>query len=148
MQGKVLINRKKAEQGDTILEFTASLPLFILLFFTLGAAVWVFWSQAVADVVAAMASREASFNRGGNLVLPSYGYTSFSESTSYLTGGQTAEAIGTPQISRLSGFRMIVMEVFSDQGLSFGPIDTDYTFNGGSASRYWIFYGGPPAPWE
>jgi hypothetical protein len=43
---------------------------------------------------------------------------------------------------------MVALTVLGGQEIQFGPIKTGYTFNGGSASRHWIFYSGPPDPWE
>jgi TadE-like protein len=140
--------RREGESGDTILEFAAALPLLMLLFFTLGAAVWTFWSQAAADAAAAQAAREAAFNRGGDLVLVSAGASSFSESTAYLTGERTASAVGGAGIAPMEDFRMVVLQVLGGQEIRFGPIQTGYTFNGGAASRLWRFYSGPPDPWE
>lgn len=148
MADSALLVRKRSERGDTILEFAASLPLLLVLFFTLGAAVWTFWAQAVADVSAARAVREASFNRGGDIVLPGEGTASFAASTGYLTGDLTAGVIGSPSVSGLEDFRMVVLQVLGSQEISFGPINTGYTFNGGAASRKWRFYSGPPDPWE
>lgn len=136
------------ERGDTILEFAVTLPLLMVLLFTLGAAVWTFWAQAAADAAAARASREAAFNRGGEVVLPGAGVDSFGASAAFLTGERTAGSLGPAAVGQLPDLRLVVLQVLGGQDFRFGPVRSTYSFSAGTASRAWLFYGGPPDPWE
>ena len=148
MQRRREVKKKRSERGSEILEFAAALPLFLILMAAIGGTVWISWAQAVDDVVMSRAIREASFNRGGNAVSPSMGPAYFSGNTAFLAGGQTAGAIGGATAASISNFRMVVMEAVGGAQWGFGPLAGSYEFSSGSAGRYWIFYGGPPDPWE
>jgi hypothetical protein len=126
----------------------AALPMLLVLFGGFGGIIWMMWAQTVADIAAVRALRAASFNRGINLVSPGSGYEFFGESTSYLAGGNTASTLGQPAIVTDGIFRMVRLSVRGSTSWSFGPLIGQYSFGGGGAGRYWIFYPGPPAPWE
>ena len=135
-------------RGSSILEFAASLPLFLILLAAFGFAVWTFWAQTAADVAAVRAVREASFNRGGDIVLPLAGFGYYNQSVATLTGGRTAARISDPQVNHHPDFRMLTFTFWGSGDTHFGPLTGTHAFAGGSAGRWWIFYAGPPDPWE
>jgi len=145
---KPRILKNKSEQGSEILEFAAAMPLFLILMAAIGGAVWISWAQAVSDVVMSRAIREATFNRGGNKVSPGLGPAYFADNSAFLAGGETAGSLGGATATSIGNFRMVVMEAVGGTQWSFGPLAGGYDFTSGSAGRYWIFYGGPPDPWE
>ncbi len=131
--------QKINEHGDTVLEFAAALPLFLLLLAGIGIFAWVFWAQAAADVAAVRALNDASTGAGSG---------SFASSLSALTNGQTAGAVGGANVSTNTGQRMVNLDVTGSIRLLFGPLDSLFNFGGGGAGRMWRFWPGPPSPWE
>ncbi len=140
--------RKNLERGDTILEFAAALPLFILLLAGIGIFSWLFWAQAAADVAAIRGLKEASLNRGGDAISPGSGAASFRSSMGFLTGSRTAGAVGDANVSVSGTERMVHFDVTGSVRLSFGPLNSIFNFGGGGAGRMWRFWPGPPNPWE
>ncbi len=141
-------NRKNLDRGDAILEFAATLPLFILLLAGIGIFSWLFWAQAAADVAAIRALQEASVNRGADTINPGAGAKSFRSSMGALTSERTAGAVGGASISTSAAKRMVHLNVTGSARLSFGPLEGLFNFGGGGAGRMWRFWPGPPDPWE
>lgn len=137
--------RSRAEAGETVLEFAAALPLFLLLVAGIVLFAWLFWAQAVADIAAVRALKEGTVNRGG-AADPAAGSAFFADAMGTLTGSQTSGAVGDVQVA--AGERTLQFGVAGTADLSFGPIDTVYTFGGGGFGRLWRFWPGPPEGWE
>lgn len=137
--------RNKWEAGETVLEFAAALPLFLLLVAGIVLFAWLFWAQAAADIAAVRALKEGTVNRGGASD-PAAGSAFFADAMGSLTGGQTAGAVGDVQAA--AGERTLQFGVAGTAHLSFGPLDTVYTFGGGGFGRLWRFWPGPPEGWE
>ncbi len=127
------------ERGDTILEFAAALPLFILLLAGIGIFAWVFWAQAAADVAAIRGLKDASTGSGSG---------SFESSMNALTNAKTAGAVGGADVSANESQRMVNLDVAGSIRILFGPLDSIFNFGGGGAGRMWRFWPGPPSPWE
>jgi hypothetical protein len=140
--------KRNPERGDTVLEFAVVLPLFLLLLGGIGLFAWAFWAQAAADVAASRALQAGSLNRGGDAVSPGAGIPSFQQSLRALTGGQTAGAVGSPEVSASPSQRLLHLDVLGQIRLLFGPLDSLFQFGGGGAGRLWRFWPGPPSPWE
>ncbi len=136
------------ERGDTILEFTAALPLFLLLIGGIAIFAWAFWAQAAADIAASRAVNEGSFNQGGDSISPAIGSSSFQRSMGFLTGDRTAGVVGEPIVSASESQHMVQFHVIGSIQLLFGPLDSLFKFGGGGAGRMWRFWPGPPSPWE
>ncbi len=131
--------RKNLERGDTVMEFAAALPLFLLLMAGIGIFAWVFWAQAAADVAAIRGLKDASTGSGSS---------SFESSMNALTNGKTAGAVGGADVSVSDSQRMVNLDVAGSIRLLFGPLDSVFNFGGGGAGRLWRFWPGPPSPWE
>lgn len=136
------------ERGDTILEFAAALPLFLLLLGGIGVFAWVFWAQAAADIAATRALQMGSLNRGGDATSPAAGAAFFQSSMEFLTGSKTSAAVGRPALSTGESGRMLRFDVTGQARLAFGALDSLFKFGGGGAGRTWRFWPGPPDPWE
>jgi hypothetical protein len=138
----------QSQAGDAVLEFAAALPLFLLLISGIVIFAWLFWAQAAADIAAVRALKEGAANRGGELVDPGAGASSFSDSMGFLTGPRTAGLIGEAQVSVQEGRRAVQFGVSGSVNLKFGPLEGAYSFGGGGFGRLWRFWPGPPEGWE
>lgn len=137
--------RRRAEAGETVLEFAAVLPLFLLLVAGIVMFAWLFWAQAAADIAAVRALKEGSLSRGVGPD-PGAGTAFFSEAMNRLTGGRTAVTVG--DVQAVTGERTLQFEVSGAAQLSFGLLEADYIFGGGGFGRLWRFWPGPPNGWE
>lgn len=136
------------EQGDVMVEFAIALPIFIILMAAIGWGAWLSFTQNAADISAILALREGSFNRGENTVLTQAGPGYFTERLPAHVGPESASYVGVPQVQHLSDFRMVTLQVNGNVDFSFGPLTANHNYGGGGAGRFWLFYPGPPDPWE
>lgn len=144
----MLRNGRNLEQGDAMVEFAIALPIFIILMAAIGWGAWLSFTQNAADISAILAIREGSFNRGENTVLVQAGPGFFAERLPTHVGSKSASYVGVPQAQHLSDFRMVTLAVNGTVEFIFGPISANHDYGGGAAGRYWLFYPGPPDPWE
>ena len=139
---------KTTEAGETVLEFAAALPLFMLVVGGIVMFAWLFWAQAAADIASVRALKEGSINRAGDNINPGWGTAYFSQSTSNLTGARTSGVIGEAVFSEYFPERSVRANINGSAQMNFGPIASLFNFGGGGAGRIWRFWSGPPDPWE
>jgi len=140
----------KKHRGDTIFEFAAVLPLFLIMFGGIGIFGWLYWADSISSVAAARSIRESTLNRdNGTNISPGAGTSKFTSSVNFLGGNRTGGEIGGASISIDEGRRMVVLRVNGSTTISFGPLQSDFGFNAGGASRMEKFFPGPPINgWE
>lgn len=136
------------EAGETVLEFAASLPLFMLVIAGIVMFAWLFWAQAVADIASVRALKEGSLNRGGESINPELGSAFFSQSIGTLTGTRTSGVIGEAAFTSSFPDRSMKVNINGSVQFDFGPLSSLFNFGGGGAGRIWRFWSGPPDPWE
>lgn len=137
------ITLKKSERGQSVIEFVAGLPLFILLAAGLGILSVFFWSLGMMDTAAAQGARDASLWRGGGNTLTA-GYSAYTATLSNLAGSEALSA-ASPKMTVAGGMRQVQ---FALNGGMHTPINAILKFTSGAASRLHNFYPGPPDPWE
>ena len=137
------IGFKRSERGQSVIEFVAGLPLFILLAAGLGILSVFFWSLGMMDTATAQGARAASLWRGGGNTLTA-GYSAYNTTISSLAGPDALSA-AYPKMT-VAGSRRQVL--FNLNGGMETPINAILKFTSGAASRLHNFYAGPPDPWE
>jgi len=138
---------KRSEKGE-VLEFVGVLgfAFFVFIWYIGGALIG--WSQIVADLAAIVAVEEATVLRGENNYSPQLGGTMFLDTTSKISGGAAASAIGSPAFSPKPQTRFVQVSVAGGLDWNFGLLRGEYTYGGGGVGRIHTFFPGPPDPWE
>ena len=137
--------RRRSESGQTLLETAITLPIVLsLVFGTFALTVW-YYQQAAAAVSAANAARVSGIARGDIGV-------GQQENVRLLTGlaGETgATFAGSTQVFSDELRHAVIVRTRATNSVRVPFVGTlNLDIFGGSFTRNWQFWPGPPNPWE
>lgn len=135
-----------AESGQAAAEMAITLVLFLSLIFATMAIVGWYFSQSAAAVSAATAARASGTGRGDL----ARGQQENERVLRGVVGSQAGSYLANDtQVSVDALRRAVIVRVRSGPTI-YVPIFGSRTFEvfGGSFTRNWQFFGGPPNPWE
>ena len=137
---------RRHESGQALAETAIALPVvFMLLFATMAFAGWYF-SQSMAVVSTSTAGRTAGVRRGN--------VAAGQQVNRRLLRGVLGNTIGAylagdARVTTDSTRRAVIVRLRSSPAVRVPFLGTHvFEVFGGSFTRNWQFYGGPPNPWE